>query len=510
MTDSEQRRADRRLITLVESAPDPILLFEANGSISYVNARAEELFGYTRDELLGQPAELLVPHALRAAHEEHRCGFLRQPSARAMGRGLKLNCLARDGREIPVEINLSPIEADDVLQIAATIRDVTERRREQQEVLDARDAAQRAYLTKSRFVAAASHDLRQPLQALSMYLAIASADVGADKRRDVLAKMRDTLAGMRSLLNTLLDLSRLDGGQVTPDIRVFPVSTVLHRIAARVQLELNLPGQKLHYVPCSAWVRSDPGLLEDMVSNLLLNAVKHAPTGRILLGCRRRQGKLRIDVIDTGPGIPAEQQAYIFEEFAQLPGPPGSDQSGLGLGLSIVQRLGELLDHAIELDSTPDRGSRFSITVPLLQGPELEPARGTPLPAEHVTGDATMGARVLVVDDERAVRDATALFLQLEGFSVAAAAAGDEALRLAARVAPDIAIVDYHLSGETGLDFVARLRRTLERPALPAILVTGESQAELSTEAAAHHCRLLLKPVDTLELTATLRRLLAR
>ncbi|WP_142850124.1 ATP-binding protein [Telmatospirillum sp. J64-1] len=226
--------------------------------------------------------------------------------------------------------------------------------------------AQRAQEAKSRFLAAASHDLRQPLQATRLFLDVLMLRQKDEKLREVTERAVEALEGANSLLNTLLDVSTLEAGIVKPEIRDLPVNQILIALARDCAPEAMAVGLRLSMVPCSAVVRSDPVLLQRMVRNLVVNAIRYTGEGRILLGCRRRGDRLSIEVWDTGPGIPEDRLNLIFEDFYQIGNPERDRRKGLGLGLSIVQRTGELLGHRIWVRSRLGKGSAFGVVVPVV------------------------------------------------------------------------------------------------------------------------------------------------
>jgi signal transduction histidine kinase/CheY-like chemotaxis protein len=366
-----------------------------------------------------------------------------------------------------------------------------------------------ANLAKSRFLAAASHDLRQPLHALNLFVEQLRATGDERARREVVEHIAASVAAMNELFDDLLDMAKLDAGLLAPKPAVFPIARLLSRVQTTFSAPAREKGLALKVVASSAWVASDFVLLERIGFNLVSNAIKYTTRGRIVVGCRRRGERLRIDVLDTGAGIPADMRARIFGEFVQLrdaqTGKPGA---GLGLGLAIVNRLTGLLGHAVEVDSRLQRGSRFSVTVPLARaelaaGPERHDLDG---------GLDTLRARlVVVIDDDRLVRDSMAGVVSAWGSTaIAACTAEDAAQAVAAALRlPDLIVSDYHMpDGSTGIDAIARIRSLAGRP-VPALLVTGETSAELVRRAAAEGLPVLHKPVTPMRLRATASRLLA-
>jgi signal transduction histidine kinase len=364
---------------------------------------------------------------------------------------------------------------------------------------------QDANLSKSRFLAAASHDLRQPLHALNLFAAQLRYEKDQAERDRLALRIDTAVANMNELFNALLDISRLDAGAMTASVSAFPVSRVLSRIAATFTQAAHDKGLGLRTVLSSAWIRSDPILLEQILLNLVSNAVRYTASGGIVVGCRRMGDRLRIDVCDTGIGIAPEQQSRIFREFYQVTAPGRSGKVGLGLGLAIVERLGAVLDHRIGLVSTPGKGSRFSITVPRV------PAGAAPVaataPAGAATGDLA-GRRIVVIDDDALALEGTAGLLRSWGCLVVTARSDREALARLKGKPPDLIISDFHLEdGRTGGDAIAALRQGLGRQ-VPAFLISGDITQERlrETGAGAHH--LLHKPVNPMALRAMISSLL--
>ncbi|MDX1384779.1 MAG: PAS domain-containing sensor histidine kinase, partial [Thermoanaerobaculia bacterium] len=352
----------RFALDLLEAAPDAIVTVDGDGRVIFVNAEAEALFGYARDELLGASVEELIPGANRAEHRRHREAYRRSPRKRPMGAEIDLWALTRDGREIPVEISLSPHETPEGFFVSAAIRDVTRRRETEAELMKARNEAEQADHAKTRFLAAASHDLRQPLQAAILYANVLQRQVEDGAVGETVAKLQRSLEALQGLLNRLLDVSRLDAQAVKPEKMSFSVQLMLERLTEELSPLADEKGIRLRMRPDEAWIYSDPQLLERLLRNLISNAIRYTERGGVLIGCRHRGEELAIQVWDTGIGIPEKDQARIFDEFFQVDNPARRRQSGLELGLAIVQRLSALLDHPVAFRSTVARGSVFEVT----------------------------------------------------------------------------------------------------------------------------------------------------
>jgi two-component system CheB/CheR fusion protein len=309
------------------------------------------------------------------------------------------------------------------------------------------------------------------------------------------------------MLNTLLDINQLEAGVVHPEIVDFPINELLDRLRTEFGYHTHANGLDWRVVPSRLTVRSDPKLLEQMLRNLLSNAVKYTKQGKVLLGCRRRGDKLRIEVADTGIGIPEGQLHAIFEDFNQLDNPTRDRSRGLGLGLAIVQRLGTLLNHSVHVRSRPAVGSIFAVEVPLRRGPSGAASRAIDAAAAR----RDRNGAILIVEDDPTMREMLELLFADENYRTHSAADGREALTMVAqgRARPDIVIADYNLPGGlTGLQVVAGVRKTLRRE-IPVVILTGDISTGTLREIARNDCVQRNKPVKAEELTHLVGSLLA-
>lgn len=372
-----------------------------------------------------------------------------------------------------------------------------------------KEEAEQANVAKSRFVAAASHDLRQPMHALGLFVDSLRDEVGSQARaRRLLEGMRSSIDAMTAMFDALLDISRLDAGAIVVNRMDFPVGTVLRQIEAMFTPLALQRGLRFSVVASSVWLRTDPALLGRILQNLVSNAIKHTHSGGVRVGCRRQRGALSIQVWDTGPGIAAEHQQEIFQEFFQLGNPERDRSKGLGLGLAIVDRIARLLDHPVSLRTKLGQGSMFALEVPC----GARGAGGTEPAQLELVADDFAGACVAVIDDDAASVEAMAELL--EGWKcvvIGADSEGDLLRRVEARgSAPDLLISDYRLrGGRTGLLAVEHIRRVLRRQ-IPAILVTGDTAPDRLIEAHASGLELLHKPVPAGKLRQLMRILLLR
>ena len=394
-------------------------------------------------------------------------------------------------------------------EIVVSIDDVTERRRVETALKSAKWHAERANLSKSRFLAAASHDLRQPLQTLSLLRGILAKRIRDKKDEEALklvARLNETADALLGMLDTLLDINQLEAGSIRAEKIDFPINDLLERLRIEFAYHAQAHGLIWHVVPCRLSIWSDPRLLEQTIRNLLSNAVKHTERGKILLGCRRRGDKLRIEVWDTGTGIPAEQLHAIFEEFHQLDNPAREHNRGFGLGLSIVQRLVNLLGHSVDVQSWPGKGSVFAVETRLGgQQPGALPRRRRSSTVQN-TG---CHAAILVIEDDPSIREMLSLLFTNEGHRTAAAADDKQALALArGTIRPDIVVAGYHLpNGMTGLQVVTGVRKALGRK-IPAVILTGDISTDTMREITLGGCVQRNKPVRAEELTHLIQSLL--
>jgi two-component system CheB/CheR fusion protein len=402
---------------------------------------------------------------------------------------------------------------DDVEGVVITFTDISERKRVAEKLHAASKQAETANLAKSRFLAVASHDLRQPLQSLVLIQGLLDKQITGDKPRRLLARLDETLTAMSGMLNTLLDINQIEVGAVEPKVVAFPVNDLLLRLRDEFSYHAQARGLSLRFVPSSLIIESDPRLLEQMLRNLLSNAVKYTERGKILLGCRRRAGFVSIEVWDTGIGIPKTEFTSIFEEYYQLGNPARQRSHGLGLGLAIVQRLANLLGHRIGVHSLSGRGSGFAIGI---KHRADQQATGTGFllqrPGAAVATDMHKKGIILVVEDDPEVRTLLEDFLTGEGHQVLTASEGlaAESLLSKAAVRPDLMIADYNLpNGMNGIELTARVRARLNEE-IPVIILTGDISIEALRHIGLHSCVHLNKPVKIAELEEPIQRFLAQ
>jgi len=381
--------------------------------------------------------------------------------------------------------------------ISRTIRDAVKLRFENVELIDELRQASEA---KSRFLASASHDLRQPLHALGFFVD-ALPEHTRPAGMPVVDNIRRSVDAMEDLFNALLDVSRLDAGVVETRAATVPVADILERVRFEFEPQARQKGLTLSVVRTTALVHSDPSLLERIIRNFVSNAVRYTERGGIVVGCRPRAATLRIEVWDTGRGIPPDKHQEIFQEFCQLDNPERDRRNGLGLGLAIVERVARLLNHPIELRSQIDKGSRFTVTVPRGRPEDQVSTAG---PAQLPLDADVAGTLILLIDDEIAVRDGMQAQMRRWRCEVISAGSGDEMIRTVSGLQhpPDLIVSDYRLRGEeNGIRLVTRLREEFNAD-IPALIVTGDTGPERLREARASGLHILHKPLNPARLRA--------
>ena len=371
----------------------------------------------------------------------------------------------------------------------------------------ARRAAEQADEAKTRFLASASHDLVQPLNAARLFVSAVDARQLPEATAALLRQAEDSLSAAETLLAGLLDISRLDGRAQTPRREHFCVADVLDPLAAEFRVLAAKSGLAFRYHPSRAVIESDPRFLRRILQNFLSNALRYTPRGVVMLGCRRLPFGLRIEVWDSGPGIAADQQRLIFEEFRRLQAQDARGERGMGLGLAIVDRVARMLNHPLGLRSEVGRGSVFSVTVPLGMRSRL---RSAPTRNAATGGGSLSGRRVLCIDNEPAVLDGLSALLSSWGCEVQASADEAGALAITEQWVPELLLVDYHLdAGVNGVALAERLRQHWQR-AVPGIVLTADHTPAARQAAQENGLSLLPKPVKPAALRALMTRLLSQ
>ena len=494
---------------LLQFSPDAMLVVDAEGIIRFSNETSSSLFGYTPDQLIGQPIKLLIPERFHTRHGAHVSSYLRQPTSREMGARISdLFARRADGSEFPAGIRLSPFHDEGQNFVAAAIRDMTERRSISDALVAAREEADRANRAKSRFLATASHDLRQPLQAIRLINAsMRKLTEQAPELSHLVRHQEVAIDGATRLLNALLDISRLESGAIDPQLSAVSLAAAFEDLAREFEPTAAAKNLQLRFTDTKVVMSTDRTLFAQLLQNLIGNALKYTEQGYVRISQSIDSETLVLKVEDSGVGIPGDKLDRIFDEYYQT-GPQGTKRLGVGLGLAIVREVSRLLGYSVSVISTQGEGTCVSVRIPrhrLLSEMEA-PAR------EDGDISATNGlsrCRLVLLEDNDSVRMATELFLSLEGFETRTAASVADAESLLVDMQPgDVFITDYHLDGQlTGLDVLQQLRTQKGRD-VPAILLTGDLQSIMRVvKTTIPHCRFLSKPVDTKALLSAIAEL---
>jgi PAS domain S-box-containing protein len=498
---SEQKQAEvsdqlqaERYATLLRTAHEGFWIMGTDGIIRDVNQTFCATTGYSREELLGMRISDLEAKENPEETTERIKKVIQQGYDRFETRHRR-----KDGMIIDVEISTSYWSpSGDFLVFCRDITERTraeaERRRYEAELWKARKMAERESESKTRFLATASHDLRQPIQAMHLLSHLLVHTELPTESAEIAVRLQEAIDGLGDMLAALLDISKLDAGLVKPELSDFRLDEIIRQLNDEHLPLARERGIELKHVASSVYVHSDQNLLTRILRNLLSNAIKYTSSGSVLIGVRRYGAHARIQVLDTGIGIAEDELGRIFEEFHQLGNTARDRREGLGLGLAIVERLTGLLGYPLEVFSQPGRGSGFSVMVPIAAAGKEQHERLTD--SQRVFSTPCEGAEILVVDDEIDIREGLEMSLRRWGYSVRVAADFDQAIdQLEEGPPPVLVIADYRLGSKTGTDVIQEVRRMRGRN-ISALLLTGDATEERSREAARLGVQLLRKPIS--------------
>lgn len=525
---SESLRAnEQRLNEIINTMPVALFIKDVQGRIILMNSACEAQWGMLFEEVAGTDASQFFPpgqmDVFQARDREvlaNRKMVVYEESVwnSEIKQNRTLHTFKKgvydwDGKPlylIGISIDISERKSAETRlqqlneQLEARIEEATRESRLK------KDEAENANFAKTRFLAAASHDLRQPMHALGLFVGELQAKLTTPEQRQLVGKVEESVDALSNLLDALLDISKLDAGVVTPDVRIFSVASLLERIANDYVPLAEHKGVTLRVIPNNTIIYSDPILLERMLVNLISNAIRYTPSGgRVMLACRNRGEQLRVEVRDNGEGIPANEQQNIFKEFVQLSNKERDRGKGLGLGLAIVNRLAKLLHHDIALRSAPGRGSVFSLAVPKVLKPVQEPMQN--LASEEITQQRTPdefdNLDVLVVDDNQLVLKSTQGILESWGCRVAIAASLQEVAKIRREADFDLVICDYRLPDSDGIEVYDWIQAHFKSQPM-FILISGDTAPEVLQLVDERGIQLLHKPVRPAKLRSLIRYLL--
>ena len=460
---TDRMKTQAKFSGLLEAAPDAMLGVDGSGLIQLVNAQAERLFGWTRNELLGRPIETLVPESVRGTHRQHRAGYFADPVVRAMGAGTDLSARRKDCSEFPAEISLSSIETEDGLLVTAAVRDVTERKAFEAVVARARDTAERAARSRQEFLANMSHEIRTPINAIIGMTSLLLDTPMDRQQRDFVETMRTSGEHLLTIINDILDYAKIDAGKLILEEVAFEVRGWLGETLDLVTLQAHEKGLELAYdvgpaVP--SVVVGDPARVRQVLVNLLANAVKFTHDGEVVVRVQVErvdaapagaQTWLRFVVSDTGIGVAPERIDTLFEPFTQADGTTTRIYGGTGLGLAISRRLVESMGGRMDMRSTPAVGTTVEFCFP------VEPRDDT----DAATPTGLAGQRILVVDDNATNRQILEVWADQNDMECVSAAGGLEALQIVGRerAGPfNFALLDLDMPGMDGIELGRALR----------------------------------------------------
>ncbi|HXV26167.1 MAG TPA: ATP-binding protein [Alphaproteobacteria bacterium] len=489
---------ERSYRDLFENATEGIFRSDPDGRILSANPAFVRLLGYDNERQM-----MLSINERGFVHyvdPRRSLEFRRRIMESGRLTNFESELVRRSGERIWVSENARVVRdrSGKVRWYEGTVQDISDRKRVEATLRHAQEAAERANDAKTRFLAAASHDLRQPYQAMRLLLhAVASRQIDAQSKA-LARRLDEAMTAGENLLNALLDISKLEGGMVRPHITNFAVDTLLDRLHGEFAPQAAARGQLLQFIRSRVQVRSDPVLLERIIRNLVLNAIRHSPGGRILVGCRRTGDWVRLEVWDNGPGIPKDKLEEIFEEFSQLANEERDSSRGHGLGLAIVKGLTRVLGHKVSVRSVLGRGTVFAVTIPAAEN-HAGSARGAAARADALEGPRAGSQRsVLVIEDEPAQRMSLSLLLEDWGYLVRSAADLASALRELEQWGeqPSFVVSDFRLPGGcNGVEAIREIGRHVGRQ-VPGIILTGDTDPARLREARQSGCILMHKPVS--------------
>ena len=492
-------KAEGRFRELLEVAPDSILEVDRDGSIVLCNAATERLFGYSREELLGRPVEILIPEGRQEAHRARRTEYWGRPITRPMGTGLTLHAQRKDGSRFPVEISLSPVRSEDGFRVTAIIRDVTERKLAEEQIQAVNQQLQqrnqeveRANRLKSEFLASMSHELRTPLHTILGFTELLAEEIEGplnERQKRFITHVHQDAQHLLELINDILDLSKIEAGKLELRREVFDSRQAVEEVVASLQGKASSKNLTVeNKIPEDCAANADRVRFKEVLYNLLSNAVKFTlEGGRIEITGENRPTEVGFAVSDTGIGIAKKELASIFDKFYQVGSTTKGVREGTGLGLAITKQLVEMHGGTIQVDSTPGQGSTFSFTFP---ADPKKNGKNDPL--------------ILIIEDEPSAQELLVTYLQPRGFQTIVAPTIQRALEISHSRRPNAVTLDLGLPGYSGWRALEELHDRPEFRDVPIIVVSVRDDDNSATSRGA--AAFLQKPLKRDTLLRVLRQ----
>lgn len=484
------QESETRYRDLFENTNDIIQSVSPDGKFRFVNPAWHRKLEYDADELkeisLWDVVEPRLRKSVKALYAN-------------LSEGLETDLVettfrTKSGKKIFVKGSVSSsTDANGETTIRSIFHDVTGQKRAERLLIRSKEVAEEATEAKSRFLAAANHDLRQPLQSMGLYLSVLEDTLEDDESKEIASNMHRSMEVMTELLNALLDITRLESGMIKPQFTDVPTKSLIEYIDTNFTPLAQKKELSLEFVGDNYVVKTDPALLQRVLENFVSNAIRYTASGKIEIRTRLDGSSVFVEVCDTGVGVPTKELDSIFEEYVQLGNAERNREQGLGLGLSVVKHIARSLQHTISVSSEVGEGSIFSVQLPLSNSAE-ENSVTTIL--DDIQTPANVHGVVMLIEDDPDVAEATVLFLSRAGFTVHMATDYQEAIGLAdSGIRPDVIISDYWLPGKNGLEVIHSLRSYLTRE-VPCLLMTGDTSVELKSSASKFNCDIVNKPID--------------